>query len=116
MPKSVRFSRDFSDGRKIEYDIANCRGKKYKLTLEITFRVKTDVLNARIMTFRSTDTHVLLNAFNYVHLTLNAHDLEWVRIGGATGKTLLTSCARMCSRRDRYTWKERNQNPNGSSQ
>ena len=74
--------------------------------------MKTDVLNALKMTFRSTYTHVLLNVFLYVHLTLNAHDLEWVRMGGATGKTLLTtSCARICSRRDRYAWKERNQKP-----
>ena len=43
-----------------------------KLTLEMTFRAKTDVTNAAAvkMTFRPLDTHVPLSAFNYVHLAL----------------------------------------------
>ena len=45
-----------------------------KLTLEMTFRAKTDVTNAAKMTFRALDTHVLLGAFNYyVHLALKPH-------------------------------------------
>ena len=44
---------------------------KRKLTLEMTFRAKTDVKNAaKKMTFRPLDTHVPLSAFNYVHLAL----------------------------------------------